>query len=214
MNGTNILGLCEKITEIFNEKFSSYCENAPSLSFGISVNYTSFLLYEALNDARQLLFTDAKSNGKNHIALAMRKHSGQTEKLLLPNDKSEKSPLKELDRLIGKNVIEKDDILHSVMYTLFTFRASFLLCQERGLDTKPLYRNQFDSFSHDTAREYINYIKELGDAVAADGHCFASDEEGVLSDKSVDTLCAMLRLRQAVYEKGDNDESFLVTLRA
>lgn len=48
-----------------------------SLSFGVSISYYKYPLYEALESARNLLFGKAKKvEGKNAIALDLRKHSG------------------------------------------------------------------------------------------------------------------------------------------
>lgn len=48
-----------------------------SLSFGVSITYYKYPLYEALESARNLLFEKAKNVvGKNAIALNLRKHSG------------------------------------------------------------------------------------------------------------------------------------------
>ena len=48
-----------------------------SLSFGVSVNYYKYPLYEALESARKQLFEKAKKvDGKNAIAVDWRKHSG------------------------------------------------------------------------------------------------------------------------------------------
>lgn len=50
-----------------------------SLSFGVSITYYKYPLYEALESARKLLFEKAKNvEGKNAIALDWRKHSGST----------------------------------------------------------------------------------------------------------------------------------------
>lgn len=48
-----------------------------SLSFGVSITYYKFPLYEALESARNLLFVNAKNiKGKNAIVVDWRKHSG------------------------------------------------------------------------------------------------------------------------------------------
>lgn len=48
-----------------------------SLSFGVSITYYKYPLYEALESARGLLFAKAKNvNGKNAVAMELRKHSG------------------------------------------------------------------------------------------------------------------------------------------
>jgi|GEM_PF-391171 len=52
-------------------------DTTPSMSYGISISYYKYPLNEALENARELLFTKAKSGSKNQIAFEVRKHSGQ-----------------------------------------------------------------------------------------------------------------------------------------
>ena len=48
-----------------------------SISYGLSISYYKYPLYEALKSARELLFDKAKNvDGKNAIAWCLRKHSG------------------------------------------------------------------------------------------------------------------------------------------
>lgn len=50
-----------------------------SMSYGISMTYGKFPLYEALQSARELLFEDAKNvKGKNAMAWILQKHSGSS----------------------------------------------------------------------------------------------------------------------------------------
>ena len=71
--------------KIFDEQFNSYGKPT-ALSFGISMCYKKFPLYEALDDSAHLLFDVAKNkNYKNCSAIRLQKHSGQSEGLLIPN---------------------------------------------------------------------------------------------------------------------------------
>jgi len=50
-----------------------------SMSYGVSISYYKFPLYEALESARNLLFEKAKKvNGKNALAWNLQKHSGSS----------------------------------------------------------------------------------------------------------------------------------------
>jgi CRISPR-associated protein Cmr2 len=55
-----------------------------TLSFGVSITYYKFPLYEALEKSRDLLFCQAKSKEKNNIAFILTKHSGQSFGGILP----------------------------------------------------------------------------------------------------------------------------------
>jgi CRISPR/Cas system-associated protein Cas10 (large subunit of type III CRISPR-Cas system) len=64
------------------------------MSFGISVNYEKYPLYEA----RGLLFDTAKKmGGKNAIAVSVRKHSGRKFGFVLKKDGSAHDTLKNND---------------------------------------------------------------------------------------------------------------------
>lgn len=74
----NVLDLISEIDKIFNEKFKDMKGN-PSLSYGISITYYKFPLYEAWKKASSLLFDKAKNvNGKNAIAWELQKHAGSS----------------------------------------------------------------------------------------------------------------------------------------
>lgn len=75
----NVFDLISEIDQTFNEKFKEMKGN-PSLSYGISITYHKFPLYEAWKKASSLLFDKAKEdvNGKNAIAWELQKHAGST----------------------------------------------------------------------------------------------------------------------------------------
>lgn len=76
--GQNVFDLIEKIDKIFNEKFKDM-EGNPSLSYGVSITYYKFPLYEAWKKASSLLFGKAKNvKGKNAIAWELQKHAGSS----------------------------------------------------------------------------------------------------------------------------------------
>lgn len=221
-DGSSILSLCGEITRIFDEKFGEYkenCENPPNLSFGISINYIKHPLYEALNDALSLLFVDAKEimkdkkeRKKNLIALAVHKNSGESVKLLLHNNMTDNNSLaKKLDELIEDHVAGGDDLLHSILYTINTFRSSFSFCMEQELDTKHLFDNLFDSDIHNKARDYIDKVKELGDVIVQDDRCraarknevYSKEHSDIMTDDYVDILCSMLRFAKLYTERSD-----------
>lgn len=77
-----------------------------SLSFGVSITYYKYPLYEALESARTLLDEKAKKiSGKNAIALNLRKHSGGALYMELSN--SDKDLEKAFDNIISASAIEE-----------------------------------------------------------------------------------------------------------
>lgn len=84
--GRHVFNLLEDIESIWHgEKFVELGKRhqndfnlRPTLSFGISVAYYKYPMFEALDNMDSLLFSDAKSfTGKNALAFRVLKHSGQ-----------------------------------------------------------------------------------------------------------------------------------------
>lgn len=93
----------QRANEIFAGKFKPYNPDT-SLSFGITMCYYKFPLYEALDDSAYLLFDVAKdSKRKNCAVVRLQKHAGQSEGLVIPN-----AALEEFLNL--KNVIVKPGV--------------------------------------------------------------------------------------------------------
>lgn len=77
-----------------------------SLSFGVSITYYKYPLYEALESARTLLEEKAKNvSGKNAIALNLQKHSGGAFYMELSN--SDKDLEKAFENIISASAIEE-----------------------------------------------------------------------------------------------------------
>lgn len=214
VNGDNILTLCKKITQTFNKSFSDFSNKsgciAPTLSFGITVNFTSSPLHDAVKEVIPLLMCDAKSGEKNKLAVAFHKHSGQSAKFIAPNRWDDDTPLDKLEILIKKNLAENsdtDEILKSVLYALDTFSCSYELCRTLNIDTQNFFDNTFDNAGQSANKAYIDSVKKFGDVIAADNTCRASDSStenvGDLTDKEIHILNAMLRFAKLYSERGD-----------
>ena len=84
-----IFDLIEEIDKEYKEKIQDMVEERinikTSMSYGISIIYYKYPLYEAWEIARNMLFGVAKKqvNGKNAIALNLRKNSGSDFRLML-----------------------------------------------------------------------------------------------------------------------------------
>lgn len=77
MDGTNIFSLCDSLNCSFGKHMEKNGFHNMSMSFGTSIQYYKFPLYEALEKSRDLQ-TKAKKYGRNATALSLRKHSGQS----------------------------------------------------------------------------------------------------------------------------------------
>lgn len=115
--GKNVFDLINKISSIFNEKMSGF-SNKPTLSFGVSINYTKYPMSEALQISRDML-EKAKEGNKNSVAFCLQKHSGRVDMGVYTKN-PDKSIFDEFIKLINLYKPDKqpDDnrMLSSVMY--------------------------------------------------------------------------------------------------
>lgn len=79
----NIFGLLQEIDKEFHERMyeNGLCKYSakyfPSMSYGVAITYYKYPLYEALEQARHLLFSVAKEvRGKDAVAWTLQKNSG------------------------------------------------------------------------------------------------------------------------------------------
>lgn len=76
-DGSNIFSLCDSLNHSFCKNMEKSGFKNMSMSFGTSIQYYKFPLYEALEKSRELQ-DKAKKYGRNATALSLRKHSGQS----------------------------------------------------------------------------------------------------------------------------------------
>lgn len=139
----------------------------PTLSIGAFVCYHKYPLYEALGESLHLLFDEAKSEkiGKNCAVVAIEKHSGHKETLVIPMDRL--SPFAEMLReVIGakawkpdakedKQAEDPERILLSAGRQISLFRELVRLTQPEH--TEDLFKNLFDADFHvNQAQQFLH----------------------------------------------------------
>lgn len=136
-SGTNnIWQLCRDIAMKFNTISNEWLDKnkisisdaRPSISFGVSINYYKYPLYEALDDARYLLFCKAKQGTKNNLAVRLNKASGQAQGFVCCMETTENQVntyslfLELIDKIYNKDIKDSysltDELLHSVLYNM------------------------------------------------------------------------------------------------
>lgn len=123
-DGRTIFDLCKEINKAFCQIFGEQV----SISFGVSIFYYKYPLYEAFKNAQYQLFGQAKQvEGKKCISLYLQKHSGQSLQLLVKHDWS---------TVMLTELANNDEALHhSVTATVDTFQTNnlfdFLLAQAK-----------------------------------------------------------------------------------
>ena len=183
--------------DIFREKFKKY--NQPvSLSFGITIAYYKFPLYEALSDSAEMLFGIAKSV-KNCTAIRIQKHAGQSEGLLISNDA--------IDRFLYLQQSiwgEKSETLLSAMHKIKLFESAF----DNSFDfntIKNLFVNTFDAAAHKENSFVHKVLPEIFYGLRNQAGIYAIDENGIQHDNAVLTMYYMLRIMKFFVEK-DGEE--------
>ena len=127
--GNTIFDLIEEIDEQYNKQIQKIVEERDitiekdgkkikvktSMSYGISIIYYKYPLYEAWEIARNMLFGVAKKqvDGKNAIALNLRKNSGSDFRLMISKSGGEYPLLKSLiDLTLGESLVSS--VAHKV----------------------------------------------------------------------------------------------------
>ena len=149
-----------------------------SLSFGVSITYYKYPLYEALESARNLLFDKAKNvKGKNAIALNLRKHSGGSFYMEFSNS----------DENLGKafeNIISASGIEESVVSAM-----GHKIREAQGLLKLWIGQDNASSRNENYFKKYLEYNPDKSDEKKT-----ASD---IYKDSALDLLNVLFKNKDA-----------------
>ena len=187
--GETIFQLCDTIGEDFKNRFNGIS----TLSFGITVNYIKYPLYEALENSRELLFNKAKNSQRDNIAFKVTKHSGQSFETIIHkgNDKVYK---KFLDFV--SNIAKKEDnhnFLHSLHHKIDTYKTTLELIADDRERLENFFANYFNEDEH---KQYKEFFETLIDFIYE-----------VFQDKTIEKKLDLIyaTLRFVKFVKGDKD---------
>lgn len=217
IDGRTVFQLCSDIKKKFDAAFKGE-KYIPTVSFGISINYKRFPLYEALSDALAMLRTAKKvqddDEPKNKTAVHIRKGSGHSMKLRFLNGGELN---KQLDKLINPDIDQK--ILNSMPYKIGLYRPIFTTALATGKDLEDAFENLFDSEYHGSVKTYIQTVKralaEIYHYVSSHGDKdyalemmfydeYSEDEKKTSNSKeetAIDLLYSLLRVAKFYSEK-------------
>lgn len=142
----DLFSLIDSLDELFSKELSGLpLTEFPTLSYGVSVGYHKFPMYENLEITRGQLFGKAKHfefrNGmKNAVAIQIQKHSGQTFSAIFRKEIRLNAECEGIDsysvfkKLVRLN-IEENKFLNSVIYHL---GRDWPLLEEVGMDDTSL----------------------------------------------------------------------------
>lgn len=150
-----IFNLCEDISQKFNIDVST-------LSFGVSINYHKFPLYEAVNNSASLLFDKAKNGKKNNIAFNITKHSGQSFDAIIHKGDKE---LYESFLKFTSSVAHKDEdignFLDSIHHKIKTYEVTLNEIKSNEIKLKNFFENYFNEAKHGDYKEFFSKLVEF-----------------------------------------------------
>ena len=173
---THILEMVDSLNKLFDKIIIKYAKDIleitpselPSLSFGISLSYYKFPLYEAKKMAFSALFEDIKwADKRNAVKVKFRKHSGQLMELFVNKNKT--SLWDETILFISKNLDQESEFLSSFMHKLRL--QDEVLFNKIALDANLLenfFKNNFNENYKSNQGFYsslIFFIKEISKSV-------------------------------------------------
>ena len=167
--GKTIFGLLEQIDEKFNDNFG-YMAPRPTISFGVSISYYKFPLYEALNISRDLLQNRAKAKNKNAVAFRLLKHSGQYFGEVFEKGSVEYVCLMHL----LQDIIEPENgerMMSSIIHNIFAHGSLLELIGDDKKRLQNYFNNNFNEAIHKTPQnmKHIQDIQKLILAVFQSG---------------------------------------------
>lgn len=179
-NGKTVFDFMQELSDSFGKAFDTLdlppgsC--LPTLSIGAFLCYYKFPLYEALEESLHLLFGKAKTEeiGKNCVVVAIEKHSGHRETLVLPKGRlssfaemlrdviksnAPEPDVKQDDEPDAKQDEERKDperMLLSAGQQLSLFRELVRLTLPEH--TEDLFKNLFDADFHvNQAKQFLHH---------------------------------------------------------
>jgi len=169
--GKTVFDLLNSLSQDYTDTLET---TESTLSFGVSLTYYKYPLYEALTKARNTLFGVAKQyQGKNAVAISTQKHSGQSFDFCI--GKSEKS-YDEFLRLISSVLNEEIELPHAVHQKLQKYQDIFQSIPINRV--KDTFENIFNEDMHKTKfkkglDEIRNLMESMGLETKAQEKLFA-----------------------------------------
>jgi CRISPR-associated protein Cmr2 len=189
----NIFHLLEDLNRTIKLQFKDF-DVVPTLSFGVSISFYKFPLFEALEASRSMLFEKAKQYGpRNAIAFSVRKHSGHEFGALLPMQSNlvdtarGKSVFGQFMSMLQSGVQNPGRNLSSINYHVRSNAAMYRLIGSNATQVENFVDNCFDEAIHDSddTQQYLGDVKTLLPAIF--------EQHNGDPDKSADMIYALLR---------------------
>ncbi|MCC6752780.1 MAG: type III-B CRISPR-associated protein Cas10/Cmr2 [Saprospiraceae bacterium] len=131
----------------------------PTLSYGISITFYKFPLYEAKNMSYELLYEIKNfTKDKNAVNVKLMKHSGQTLPFLIPKDVKNASNLWKAFLDLVDSTNSSGEFLNSFTYKLNTLKPLITHAASRGnIRLHNLFKNSFNE-NYGSNRNFYNAL--------------------------------------------------------
>lgn len=150
-----IFDLCEDISQQFNI-------DKATLSFGISVNYHKFPLYEAVNNSANLLFLKAKNEKRNNIAFNITKHSGQSfETIIHKGDSAIYNTFLSFTSSVVNDDENIGNFLDSIHHKISSYETTIKEIQNNKDKLTNFFENYFNKDEHTKHQVFLKNLVEF-----------------------------------------------------
>lgn len=172
-----------------------------SISYGLSISYYKYPLYEAWNSAIGLLFGTAKNvSGKNAVAWCLRKHSGSGFTGALSKDLSDESVFQIFKELMNYSVDE--NLVSAIAHKLRANEDLLDILRTQDESRIKAFYNKIMEETRQTDATYVGVTRRLLCALFRSN---AGNKEVKTSDLLI-TMYGMLRTAKFMNGEGDSDE--------
>jgi CRISPR-associated protein Cmr2 len=198
-NKQSILGLIKNLNESFQACFKALPERKgedgnvikPTLSFGLSITYYKYPLYEALNKANQLL--DIAKKTRNACSISLLKHSGSSFDISISNDDSE--DVGKSFQALNTFFIDDKSFVASIIHHFRNNEAVYRNIGNNKEKARNFLLNNFDNEKHE---QYVSLVADLCHSVYTK-NCKVYDKENKKqlkegSEKSIKEIHSLLRI--------------------
>lgn len=203
-----VFDLCKALSSEFEEKVAKNSQikafidpnQPPSLSFGVSIQYEKYPLYEAFDNANYLLFEKAKKTShKNCIAVNVIKSSGQRLGLWISNTC--------LDQVLPLlcDQAQTSQTLHSIIYKLEEQKALFETLEKHVVDKDEYIERFVQLFDNIHQQKFEVYIRQIAKFYFECILYLPQPQVGLLEGENVDTITILqqfLRIKKFFIEEG------------
>ena len=211
---STIFHLCERLDGLFRDSFGDHDsgeeENPPSLSFGLSISYHKFPLYEALGTGWELLTQKAKkfpnedNRTKNALAFQLLKHSGQHFGQTLAMKSATYQSFRDI---MQAELTSEGRFLSSVMFMIEEQKAVFDSIgqmedpSDRLIRIQQVFANNFDEAPHEgEAKLYLESVRKLVNNAYTD-YPWTAEHQGNDARKAVYSILRTIHFLKQAYDE-------------